>query len=154
MFSNVTNTRNIVFPIRHVETVFLDYNANINNTLKFVRNVGKHGQETMFQQRFLVFPGLCAEALGNRTNLEIQYSLCLRSLFACTCLIRKIMFLMLKTWGDQKTYENRASATKIFLNLLGNIFASWEENFGSAIIFPKWRNIDREHKISTTIFCS
>ena len=37
MFSNVSNTRNIVFPIRHVQTMFKDYSANINNSLRFVR---------------------------------------------------------------------------------------------------------------------
>ena len=37
MFSSVSSTRNIVFPIRHVKTMFKDYGANINNTLRFVR---------------------------------------------------------------------------------------------------------------------
>ena len=74
MFSNVSNTRNIVFPIRHAQTMVKDYSANVNNTLRFVRdnvsqkmflslptvgNVTKHRQETMFpQQCFLVCPGL------------------------------------------------------------------------------------------------
>ena len=35
--SNVSSTRNIVFSIRHVKTMFKDYNASINNTLRFVR---------------------------------------------------------------------------------------------------------------------
>ena len=72
--SNVSSTRNIVFPIRHVKIVFNDYIANINNTLRFVRvnvsqktflslptvgHMTKHRQETMFaQQCFLVCPGL------------------------------------------------------------------------------------------------
>ena len=37
MFSNVSNTRNIVFPFGHVQTMFKDYRANINHTLRFVR---------------------------------------------------------------------------------------------------------------------
>ena len=37
MFSNVSNTRNIVFPIGHVQTMFKDYSPNINNALRFVR---------------------------------------------------------------------------------------------------------------------
>ena len=75
MFSNVSNTRNIVFPIGHVQRMFKDYSANIlDNTSKFVRanvsqkifpslpkvrNMTKHRQETIFlQQCFLVCPGL------------------------------------------------------------------------------------------------
>ena len=58
----------------HVKTMFKDYSAKINNTLRFVRdnvsqkmfpslptvgNITKHRQETMFpQQCFLVCPGL------------------------------------------------------------------------------------------------
>ena len=78
MFSNVSNTRNIVFPIGHVQTMFKDYSANINNTLRFVRanvsqkmspslprwelNTSKHRQETMFPQKcFLVCPALNSE---------------------------------------------------------------------------------------------
>ena len=37
MFSNVSNTRNLVFPIGHVQTMFKDYSANKNNSLRFVR---------------------------------------------------------------------------------------------------------------------
>ena len=74
MFSNVSNTRNIVFPTRQDKIVFKYYSAHINNTLRFVRanvsqkmfpslltlgNMTKHRQETMFpQQCFLVCPGL------------------------------------------------------------------------------------------------
>ena len=48
------------------------------------------------------------------------------------------------------------SATKMFLNFFGNIFASWEENFVSATMFPevgKQGNIDRKH-VSATTFLS
>ena len=31
---------------------------------------------------------------------------------------------------------NIVSATKMFLNLLGNVFGSWEANFVSATMFP------------------
>ena len=51
---------------------------------------------------------------------------------------------------------NIVSATKMFLNLLGNIFASWEANFVSTTMFPevgKLGNI-REHNVSTTMFSS
>ena len=47
------------------------------------------------------------------------------------------------------------STTKMFLNLLGNIFASWEANFVSATMFPevgKQGNIDRKHNVSATMF--
>ena len=43
----------------------------------------------------------------------------------------------------------------MFLNLLGNIFASWEANFVSATMFPKvgkLGNIDRKHNVSATMF--
>ena len=47
---------------------------------------------------------------------------------------------------------NIVSATKMFLNLLGNIVASWE-----ATMFPevgKQGNIDRKHNVSATMFPS
>ena len=53
--------------------------------------------------------------------------------------------------------ENIVSATKMFLNLLGNIFASWETNFVSATKFPevgKQRNIDKKRNVSATMFLS
>ena len=57
-----------------------------------------------------------------------------------------------------KLGNNSVSATKIFLNLLGNIFASWEANFVSAIMFlevGKQGNIDsRKHNVSATMFPS
>ena len=46
---------------------------------------------------------------------------------------------------------NIVSATKMFLNLLGNIFASWEANFVSETMFlevGKQGNIDRKHNVS------
>ena len=52
---------------------------------------------------------------------------------------------------------NIVSATKMFLNLLGNIFASWEANFVSATMFPevgRQGNIDRKHNVSATMFRS
>ena len=45
-FSNVSNTRNIVFPIRHVKTMYSDYGANVGNTLRFM-------QANVSQQMFL-----------------------------------------------------------------------------------------------------
>ena len=53
--------------------------------------------------------------------------------------------------------ENIVSATKMFLNLLGNICASWEANFVSATMFPevdKQGNIarNRKHNVSATMF--
>ena len=53
--------------------------------------------------------------------------------------------------------ENIVSATKMFLNLLGNIFASWEANFVSATMFPevgKQGKIDKKHNVSATMFPS
>ena len=50
---------------------------------------------------------------------------------------------------------NIVSATKMFLSLLGNIFAFREANFVSATVFPgvgKWGSIDRKHNVSTTMF--
>ena len=52
---------------------------------------------------------------------------------------------------------NIVSATKMFLNFLGSIFASWEANFVSATMFPevgKQENISREHNVSATMFPS
>ena len=49
------------------------------------------------------------------------------------------------------------SATKMFLNLLGNIFASWKANFVSATIISgvgKLANIDRKYNVSATVFPS
>ena len=50
---------------------------------------------------------------------------------------------------------NIVSATEMFLNLLGNIFASWERNFVSATMFlevGKQGNICRKHNVSATMF--
>ena len=52
---------------------------------------------------------------------------------------------------------NIVFATKMFLNLLANIFASREENFVSATMFPevgKQGSIDRKHNVSATMFSS
>ena len=52
---------------------------------------------------------------------------------------------------------NIVSATKMFLNLSGNIFASREANFVSATMFPevgKLRNMDRKQNVSATMFPS
>ena len=54
-------------------------------------------------------------------------------------------------WKHVGKLGNIVSATKMFLNLLGNIFASWETNFVSATMFTKvgkQGNIDRKHKVS------
>ena len=53
--------------------------------------------------------------------------------------------------------NNIVSATKMFLNFFGNIFAPWEVNFVSATMFPeagKQGNIDRKHNVSATMFSS
>ena len=53
--------------------------------------------------------------------------------------------------------ENTVSTAKMFLNLLGNIFASWETNFVPATIFflmGKQGNIDRKYNVFATIFSS
>ena len=45
----------------------------------------------------------------------------------------------------------------MFLNLLGSIFASWEENFVSVTMFPgvdEQGNIDRKHNVFVTMFPS
>ena len=72
MFSNFSSTRNIVFPIRHVQTIFIyDYSANINNTkirvsqcfskmfpsLPTVGNMTKHRQE-VYNVSATMFPSL------------------------------------------------------------------------------------------------
>ena len=64
------------------------------------------------------------------------------------------MFLVLKTfeniWANQKTL----CPQKMFLNLLGNLFASKEESFVSATMFcevDKQKNIDKKHNICTTM---
>ena len=52
---------------------------------------------------------------------------------------------------------NIVSVIKMFLNLLRNIFVSWEANFVSAAMFPevsKHGNIDRKHNASATMFLS
>ena len=52
---------------------------------------------------------------------------------------------------------NIVSATKMFLNLLENIFASWEANFVSVTMFPevgKQGSIGRKHNVSATMFPS
>ena len=62
------------------------------------------------------------------------------------------MFLELETCG-----QTIVSATKMFLNLLGNIFASREANFVSATMFPgmgKQGNMDKKQNVSATMFPS
>ena len=59
-------------------------------------------------------------------------------------------------WKHVGKLGNIVSVTKMFLNFLGKIFASWEANFVSAKMFPevaKQGNIDRKH-VSTTMFPS
>ena len=58
------------------------------------------------------------------------------------------MFLVLEKFKNVGKLENIVSTTKMFLNLLGNIFASWEAHFVSSAMFPrmgKQGNIDRKH---------
>ena len=60
-------------------------------------------------------------------------------------------------WKHVGKLGNIVSATKIFLNLLENIFAAREANFVSATMFPKVSkqgNIDRKHNVSATMFPS
>ena len=60
-------------------------------------------------------------------------------------------------WKYVSKLGNIVFATKTFLNLLGNIFASWEVNFVSATMFPevdRHRHIDRKHNVSATMFPS
>lgn len=48
------------------------------------------------------------------------------------------MFLVLETLGRSiEKIGNTVLATKMCLNLLGNISCCWEENFVSAILFPE-----------------
>ena len=61
----------------------------------------------------------------------------------------KTIFLVLETLKNMWQ--------KMFLNLLGNISASWEANFVFATMFPevgKQGNIDKKHNVSATMFPS
>ena len=61
------------------------------------------------------------------------------------------------TWKHVGERRNIVFAIKTFLNLLENIFTSWEANFVSATMFPelgKQGNIDKKHNVSATIFPS
>ena len=78
-----------------------------------------------------------------------------------TCLIGKTMFLVLETLENLlmhvQSTGNIVSAAKIFLNLLGNIFASWEANFVSGTMFSevgKQEDIDSKHNVSAFMFPS
>ena len=65
------------------------------------------------------------------------------------------MSLVLETFENK--WANLFPQHKKFLNLLRNIFASWEENFVSATMFPevnKQGNIDRKRNVSATMFPS
>ena len=70
------------------------------------------------------------------------------------------MFLVLETFENLWAVKlgNIVSATKMFLNLLGNIFASWEAiNFVYVTMFPevsKQGNINRKRNVSATMFPS
>ena len=81
----------------------------------------------------------------------------LGNLLLFLCLIEKLMFLCWKKLEMYRPQRNIAFAPKMFLNLLGNIFASWEANFVSATMFSEMRkqgNIDRKFNVSTTTFHS
>ena len=57
-------------------------------------------------------------------------------------------------WANRKTLFLKQ---KMFLNLFGNIFASWEAKFVSETMFPevgKQGNIDKKHNVSATMFPS
>ena len=47
------------------------------------------------------------------------------------------MFLVLETFENVGKLGNIVSATKMFLNLLENIVASWKANFVSATMFSE-----------------
>ena len=67
------------------------------------------------------------------------------------------MFLALETFENMWKLGNNVSATKIFLNFLRNILASWEAKFVSARMFPevgKQVNIGTKHNVSATMFSS
>ena len=69
------------------------------------------------------------------------------------------MFPVLETFENMWAVKlgNIVSATKMFLNLLGNIFASWEANFVYVTMFPevsKQGNINRKRNVSATMFPS
>ena len=67
------------------------------------------------------------------------------------------MFLALETFENMWKLGNIVSATKIFLNFLRNILASWEAKFVSARMFPKVGkqvNIGTKHNVSATMFPS
>ena len=67
------------------------------------------------------------------------------------------MFLVLGTFETCGQTRKRCFRNKMFLNLLGNIFASWEANFVSATMFAevgKQVNIDRKHNVFATMFPS
>ena len=60
-------------------------------------------------------------------------------------------------WENWETYENKAPAIKIFLNLLGKFLLPGEANFVSATMFPvvdKQKKIDRKRNVSATTFPS
>ena len=60
-------------------------------------------------------------------------------------------------WKHVGKLGNFVSVTKVFLNLLGNIFASWGANFVYAKMFPelgKQGNMDRKRNVSATMFPS
>ena len=61
------------------------------------------------------------------------------------------------SWKLVGKLGNIVSASKMFLNLLGNIFASRKANFVSAKLFPgvgKLGNMDSKQNVSATVFPS
>ena len=93
-----------------------------------------------------------------RTNLKVLI------LYVCTIVFKHCLNMpngennvsrVGNIWKHVGKLGNIVSATKMFLNLLGNIFASWEANFVSATMFPevgKQGNINRKHNVSATMF--
>ena len=59
--------------------------------------------------------------------------------------------------GNTCKHVGKSGNNKMFLNLFGNILASWDAIFVSATMFPevgKQRNIDKKRNVSTTMFPS
>ena len=60
-------------------------------------------------------------------------------------------------WKHVGKLGNIVSAIKMFLNLLRNIFISWDANFVSAAMFRavgKQGNVNRKENVSATMFPS
>ena len=103
----------------------------------------------------------CFSSLGKLGNIFVRNNHSHESLY-CLCL-RSLYLHMPDQKNNVSHAENVGRLENIWkqsfyhqniFEFVGKHFRFLGRNFGSAIIFPKWRNIDREHKIFTTIFCS